>query len=123
MNATALVVSPDGTATFTPITGLSGMRAAVGGDIEAFPIPLDLGVAAYGNEQAKLIGMERNVNAHRILDAIGWQAHPNDYPTGPIAFFGLVNTHSEDGWMETDVPQSVLDIAARFRVTVTGERA
>lgn len=123
MNAKALVVATDGTATITPVTGLSEMQAAVGGYLEAFPISLDTGIAAYGNEEAKMRGMERNVNAHRILDAIGWQTQPNDYPAGPIAFFGIVNTHSEDGWMETDVPQSVLDIAERFRVTIKGEQA
>lgn len=119
MNATALVVSPDGTATLTRINGLPGIQEAVGGYIEAFPVPLDTGVAVYGNEEAKLRGMERNVTAHRILDALGWAVRADDFPAGPIVFFGLVDTRSEDGWVETDVPQSVLDVAERFRVPVT----
>lgn len=121
MNVTALVVSPDGTATLTQITGLTAMQDAVGGYIEAFPVPLDTGVAVYGNEESKLRGMERNVTAHRILDTLGWQVHAGDYPAGPIAIVGIENRGGEDGWVETDVPQRVLDIADRFRVPVTKE--
>ena len=119
MNATALVISPDGTATLTHITDLNAMQNAVGGWIEAFPLPLDTGVSVYGNEEAKVHGMERNVTAHRLLDALGWQPRPEDYPAGTLMFFGLVNRGGEDGWVETDVPQRVLDIAERLRVPVT----
>lgn len=119
MDITALVVSPDGTATLTRLTGLTSIQEAVGGYIEAFPIPLDTGIAVYGNEEAKLQGAERNVTAHRILDAIGWQPHPMDYPAGPLAIVGIEDSGGEDGWVEVDVPQHVLDTAERFRVPVT----
>lgn len=118
MNVTALVVSPDGTATLTRITGLNAMQNAVGGYIEAFPVPLDTGIAAYGNEEAKLQGVERNVTAHRILDALGWQVAPGDYPAGPIAILGIENLGGEDGWVEVDVPQTALDAAHRIGVTI-----
>lgn len=119
MNVTALVVSPDGTATLTRITGLNAMQNAVGGHIEALPVPLaDGGVCAYGNEEAKLSGLPRNVTAHRMLDIIGWQVGPGDYPAGPVLFLGTRNVGGEDGWIETDVSQTALDAAHRIGVTI-----
>lgn len=115
--ATALAVTTDGEGTLVRVTALSHIQDAVGGWIEALPLPLDTGVTAYGNEDAKQVCV-RNPHAHRLLDALGWSVYPGDYPGGTVLFFGCADLGGEDGVIEVDVPEHVLDTAAEVGITV-----
>lgn len=124
---TALSVTPDGAATFTtlpagaPARLLAVLRHLVGGDIEALPIPLDSGVTAYGNENAKALGLAVNHPADVVVTLLGWQRYPGDFLSGTVVFIGARHSGGEDGWVETDVPAFVIDAARTAGLTLTGD--
>lgn len=120
---TALVVSPDGTGTLTqmPASGGAMLRVVqdtVGGYIEALPIPLDTGVSAYGNEDAKRMGLAPNAAADMILTLMGWVRYPGDHLSGTIVFLGTEDSGTEDGWVHIDAPQVLLDAATTAGVPI-----
>lgn len=82
---------------------LTAARGIVGGWIEGLPSNVDEGWVAYGNEEAKIMGLPTNERAHEALVALGGH-NPEDMLRGNVVILGATG----DGeW--TDVPEGVLE--------------
>ena len=102
---TMLVIPAD---SYTPIqvkklhSGLNTLQALVGGDIEGLPSRFDW--IAYGNAEAKLIGLPFNLRAHLFL--VQFAGHnPSDKICGDVVITGI-----DDEGYDIDVPDSILAI-------------
>lgn len=103
----ALVVEPDGSARVVETeTDLESLRSLIGGGwLE--------GVAgkygewtAYGDEEGKLRGLPFNRQATTLVRRIGGYS---DLLVGTVVFFGLEMEDPEEGYVETDVPESIVE--------------
>ncbi|MFT4471858.1 DUF3846 domain-containing protein [Arthrobacter sulfonylureivorans] len=91
----AITIAPDGSVMQADLPNtLEALQQAVGGYIEGLPSPLDDGWAAYGNEDAKIIGLEYNPVAHVVLVKFGGH-NPRDPITGPVVITGFDNDTGE----------------------------
>lgn len=66
----------------------------------------------WGNDEAKLLGMEPNLVATLIAGVLGWPGFRYDLIAGPVLIVGLDPSNSET---YRDVPQAIVDYAKQFR--------
>ena len=86
---------------------LKRLQTLVEGTIEGIS---GSGFYAYGNDEAKLIGMEINRPATRLACTHGWIACGHDLLAGPIVFFGTGDGQGND----TSVSQQLVNDAVRL---------
>ena len=108
----ALLISTDGSTESITLPRddsqrLDALQQYVGGLIEALPIYRngELIADGIGNDEAKLIGMERNELATAVMGPNG--LFPGDYIAGPMVVMGPV----DDEGVETSIPE---DLAAEI---------
>jgi len=98
----ALKMDTDGTLTELDLDVMEGslkvLQTAVGGYIEA--IDLTPKLTMYGNEEAKLIGMEPNRAATAWFRKV-YRGTP-DYIAGPVVFTGGINDQGETMGLSED---------------------
>jgi len=87
----------------TIATDLDTCKGIVGGWLEGLPSNMDEGWVAYGNEEAKIIGLQPNIRAHQALVALGGH-NPQDLLRGNVFFVGM----DDDGDM-VDAPADLLE--------------
>lgn len=99
----AILIEPDAAPLEVDLLpGLPGLQAAVGGYIEALPSRDDQGWVAYGNEEAKLLGLRPNLVAHALLVQLAGH-NAGDILRGSVVFCG-----QDDAGNQTDVPADLM---------------
>lgn len=104
--ATAIIIPADQEQPIrreTIANDLTATQGIVGGWIEGLPSNVDEGWVAYGNEEAKLIGLPINERAHEALVTLGGH-NPADMLRGNVVILG---TTDEGEWV--DVPEGLLE--------------
>lgn len=98
----AYVIHPHRGGFEVEINGLESMQALVGGWLEGLVLANDedneAGYVAYGNDEAKLIGMPVNLHAQPFI-----LLRPDDFLCGPVLFSRVDREGGTialaDGWM------------------------
>lgn len=103
----ALIITPDGAATLTPLPANEAQAAAVISAAIGGPLEPILGAdwCAYVDEDYTRHGQAVNGVGDHLARMLGWHAHPGEVLCGPVVFLG------RQGARETDVPESVLLMA------------
>jgi hypothetical protein len=91
----------------TVTSNLDTAQSIVGGWIEGLPSNMDEGWVAYGNEEAKMMGLPLNPRAHATLVALGGH-NPQDHLRGNVFIVGIDD--EGDGSTPVDVWGKVLAI-------------
>lgn len=99
--------------TTTPSLVLATMQSAVGGYIEAVPVPVARLVALV-NEDGLSMNLPRNPVGTRVLLELGWIPRPSDVDIrGPVVFIAHVNG-TETG-LSNGLAAQILDAHSRVR--------
>lgn len=107
MTINALVIQPDGaTEVVETATHFEDFRRLIGGGwLEGVGASIGDDWTGYCDEEGRLKGLPVNEKATALARALGW---PGDFLVGAVVFVGL-DHRGEDGAVEVDVPQRIIE--------------